>query len=157
MKFTLFTALFMAAISFVYGQSDLGIFTTVPTTNQVVNSGSFLNITWTFTNPFTASTDPNVTLINTIELRKGDPANLELVLPNILNTSISALDLVYTWDIPSNLTTNSTYALIYMGYNGIRSYSSFFTIQQTNITATTAAVINTGATTTAASVETTTA
>lgn len=37
-------------------------------------------------------------------------------------------------------------ALIYIGYNGIRSYSSFFAIQQTNNTA--SPVVATGETTT---------
>lgn len=53
--------------------------------------------------PYRTQTDTNVTTISSITLMDGDASSLATVLTNILDSSVAASALTYTWSVPSNL------------------------------------------------------
>ncbi|KAI8375134.1 hypothetical protein BD560DRAFT_392801 [Blakeslea trispora] len=120
MKFSV-AALISLAASAVYAQTA-GVAVNLPSIGQVLTAGTAFTITWTADANATGAT------INSIALMKGNAANLETVVPNILSSPIPVTPSSYNWNIPSNIETAPSYALAVAGSNGGTTYSTYFTI-----------------------------
>ncbi|KAF7729264.1 hypothetical protein EC973_004794 [Apophysomyces ossiformis] len=128
MKFTAIAALFSAVVSTVVAQqpagpATAGIAFSAPLTGSQFEAGKPNAITWTVQNP-------QAPPIDVIELRRGNPANLQVVTANILTGPVNVDKGGYTWNIPANTETGVDYAL--MAKNSANpaaaSYAGPFTI-----------------------------
>ncbi|KAI8368899.1 hypothetical protein EDC96DRAFT_504708 [Choanephora cucurbitarum] len=128
MKFSV-AALLSLAASAVYAQSA-GVAVNLPSIGQVLTAGTSFAITWTVDANATASST-----INSIALMKGNAANLETVVPNILSAPIPVTPSSYNWNIPATIETNPSYALVLAGSNGGTTYSTYFTILNNGVAA----------------------
>ncbi|OBZ91191.1 hypothetical protein A0J61_00768 [Choanephora cucurbitarum] len=128
MKFSV-AALLSLAASAVYAQ-NAGVAVNLPSIGQVLTAGTSFTITWTVDANATASST-----INSIALMKGNSANLETVVPNILSAAIPVTPSSYNWNIPANIETNPSYALVLAGSNGGTTYSTYFTILNNGVAA----------------------
>ncbi|KAF7730164.1 hypothetical protein EC973_002772 [Apophysomyces ossiformis] len=122
MKFSIIATLISATISTVYAQGQpagtAGIAFTSPAMGAAWYAGKMQTITWTIQ-------DPSASTIDTIELRKGNSANLAFVAQ--IATAVPVQDQKYDWNIPSSIPADGSYALVAKNSKG-SSYSSPFNI-----------------------------
>ncbi|CAO3576122.1 unnamed protein product [Absidia cylindrospora] len=125
MKFTTITTVFALAISTVFAQNttaaapaDGGVAVNLPARGDVWNAGT------TQTVKFTMS-DPSISTIEGIVLMGGDQGNLQTYL--LVDTNVPTKDGQYSWNIPKNIQTMPSYALVFKTSKG-SSYSPYFTI-----------------------------
>ncbi|ORZ02995.1 hypothetical protein BCR43DRAFT_31121 [Syncephalastrum racemosum] len=127
MKFSVVAALLTFAVS-GYAQSSAttstssnpgGIAITAPGQGVVWEAGKAQTVTWTVS-------DSSISTINSIYLRKGVSAYLDTIGP-VTTTAIDASKGQWTWNIPNDTATDSSYALE-VRTSGGSSYSPYFTI-----------------------------
>ncbi|KAI8098519.1 uncharacterized protein BX664DRAFT_318924 [Halteromyces radiatus] len=120
MKFTAITTLFALAISTVFAQNvtNTGVAINIPARGDVLNAGTTENVKFTVT-------DASITTIDAIVLMGGDQSNLQTYL--LVDTNVPVNGGQYTWNIPKNVQTLPSYALVFKTKLG-SSYSPYFTI-----------------------------
>ncbi|KAI8332111.1 hypothetical protein BC941DRAFT_437550 [Chlamydoabsidia padenii] len=121
MKLTTITAtLFALAITTISAQNvtDAGVAVNTPARGDVWNAGTAQTIKFTMT-------DPSITSIEGIVLMGGDQGNLQTYL--LVDSNVPVNGGQYSWNIPKNIQTMPSYALVFKTNKG-KSYSPYFTI-----------------------------
>ncbi|SAM02599.1 hypothetical protein [Absidia glauca] len=120
MKFTAITTLFALAVSTVFAQNvtDAGVAVNIPARGDVWQAGTTQTVKFTMT-------DASITTIDGIVLMGGDQSNLQTYL--LVDSNVPVNGGQYTWNIPKNVQTMPSYALVFKTSKG-RSYSPYFTI-----------------------------
>ncbi|KAG2225993.1 hypothetical protein INT45_002459 [Circinella minor] len=101
-------------------QGDAGIAINAPARGTVWNAGKTEQVAWTVH-------DNTVSEIQTVELRQGGSANLQIVGVVGSNLPVSGATGQWQWNIPVDTKTDASYVLVFKSNKG-ETYSDYFTI-----------------------------